>query len=246
MPLPPDYGGLGADAVTWALVIEELGRVDSSVAVTLSVTSGLAGGMIARHGTDEQKRAVAAAGRRRRDPRQLRAHGALRRLRRARPAHDGTPGRRRLDDRRLEVLHHEQRHADLRVRRRRLPHRRRAARRLDADRAVGQRGLRGRPAVPEDGLALERHARDLVPGVPRAGGSPPRRARPRAPPVPDLARRRADRDRRDVGRPRAGVPRREPRLRGRARGVRSPDRLPTRPSRSRSRTCRWRSRRRGC
>jgi short-chain 2-methylacyl-CoA dehydrogenase len=56
VPLPPEYGGLGADAVTWALVIEELGRVDSSVAVTLSVTSGLAGGMIARHGTDEQKR----------------------------------------------------------------------------------------------------------------------------------------------------------------------------------------------
>ncbi len=55
VPLPSDYGGLGADAVTWALVIEELGRVDSSVAVTLSVTSGLAGGMIARHGTDEQK-----------------------------------------------------------------------------------------------------------------------------------------------------------------------------------------------
>ena len=55
VPLPADYGGLGADAVTWALVIEELGRVDSSVAVTLSVTSGLAGGMIARHGTDEQK-----------------------------------------------------------------------------------------------------------------------------------------------------------------------------------------------
>ena len=55
VPLPPEYGGLGADAVTWALVMEELGRVDSSVAVTLSVASGLAAGMIARHGTVEQK-----------------------------------------------------------------------------------------------------------------------------------------------------------------------------------------------
>ena len=55
VPLPEEYGGLGADAVTWALVMEELGRVDSSVAVTLSVTSGLAAGMIARYGTVGQK-----------------------------------------------------------------------------------------------------------------------------------------------------------------------------------------------
>ena len=55
LPIPQDYGGLGADAVTWALVMEELGRVDSSVAVTLSVASGLAGGMVTRFGTPAQK-----------------------------------------------------------------------------------------------------------------------------------------------------------------------------------------------
>ena len=55
LPIPQEYGGLGADAVTWALVMEELGRVDSSVAVTLSVASGLAGGMVTRFGTSEQK-----------------------------------------------------------------------------------------------------------------------------------------------------------------------------------------------
>ena len=55
LPIPEEYGGLGADAVTWALVMEELGRVDSSVAVTLSVASGLAGGMVTRFGTNEQK-----------------------------------------------------------------------------------------------------------------------------------------------------------------------------------------------
>jgi len=48
LPIPQEYGGLGTDAVTWALVMEELGRVDSSVAVTLSVASGLAGGMVTR------------------------------------------------------------------------------------------------------------------------------------------------------------------------------------------------------
>ena len=55
LPIPQEYGGLGADALTWALVIEELARADSSVAVTLSVASGLAGGMIVRYGTAEQK-----------------------------------------------------------------------------------------------------------------------------------------------------------------------------------------------
>jgi len=55
VPLPEEYGGLGADAITWALVIEELGRADSSVAVTVSVASGLAGGMVSRYGTHEQK-----------------------------------------------------------------------------------------------------------------------------------------------------------------------------------------------
>jgi butyryl-CoA dehydrogenase len=56
LPIPAEHGGLGADAVTWALVMEELGRVDLSVAVTLSVASGLAAGMVSRYGTEEQKR----------------------------------------------------------------------------------------------------------------------------------------------------------------------------------------------
>jgi short-chain 2-methylacyl-CoA dehydrogenase len=55
VPLPEDVGGLGADAVTWALVIEELGRADASVAVTVSVASGLAGGLVARYGTEAQR-----------------------------------------------------------------------------------------------------------------------------------------------------------------------------------------------
>jgi short-chain 2-methylacyl-CoA dehydrogenase len=55
VPIPEEHGGLGADAVTWALVIEELGRADASVAVTISVASGLAAGMIARYGSAEQR-----------------------------------------------------------------------------------------------------------------------------------------------------------------------------------------------
>jgi short/branched chain acyl-CoA dehydrogenase len=55
LPLPEAYGGAGAGALTTAIVLEELGRADQSVAVTLSVASGLAGGMIVALGTDAQK-----------------------------------------------------------------------------------------------------------------------------------------------------------------------------------------------
>ncbi len=55
VPIPEAYGGLGGDAVTWAVVIEELGRADPSVAVTVSVASGLAGGMVARYGSEAQR-----------------------------------------------------------------------------------------------------------------------------------------------------------------------------------------------
>jgi alkylation response protein AidB-like acyl-CoA dehydrogenase len=55
LPIPAEFGGLGADALTWALVMEELGRADTSVAVTLSVASGLAGGMVVRYGSREQQ-----------------------------------------------------------------------------------------------------------------------------------------------------------------------------------------------
>ena len=84
VPIPEDYGGLGADAVTWALVIEELGRADASVAVTVSVASGLAGGMIARYGTAEQRQRWLPPDRRRRDARRVRPDGAGERIGRRR------------------------------------------------------------------------------------------------------------------------------------------------------------------
>jgi len=42
---------LQAGALSGCIVLEELGRADQSVAVTVSVSGGLAGGMIASHGT---------------------------------------------------------------------------------------------------------------------------------------------------------------------------------------------------
>ena len=55
LPFPEEYGGSEADMVTVCLVIEELGRVDQSVGITLSAAVGLGGGMIHRFGTSEQK-----------------------------------------------------------------------------------------------------------------------------------------------------------------------------------------------
>ena len=55
LPFPEDLGGSDADAITLCLAIEELGRVDQSVGITLSAAVGLAGSMIHRFGTDEQK-----------------------------------------------------------------------------------------------------------------------------------------------------------------------------------------------
>src|ERR1044072_1136 len=52
-----EYGGSGLDVVSYALVVEELGKVDSSVRGIVSVNVGLVGKTIARFGTDEQRRA---------------------------------------------------------------------------------------------------------------------------------------------------------------------------------------------
>ena len=55
LTLPEEFGGSQAGALSGCIVLEELGRADQSVAVTVSVSGGLAGGMIASHGTQAQK-----------------------------------------------------------------------------------------------------------------------------------------------------------------------------------------------
>ena len=53
--LPEEHGGLGLDMVTYALVVEEIGRADSNVRGIVSVSNGLYGKTVARWGTDEQR-----------------------------------------------------------------------------------------------------------------------------------------------------------------------------------------------
>src|SRR3954447_20831389 len=55
MTIPEEYGGGGADPLSYVLLIEELGRGDANVRSIVSVHLGLVGGTIARMGTEEQK-----------------------------------------------------------------------------------------------------------------------------------------------------------------------------------------------
>ena len=56
IPFPEEYGGAGADTLAYALTVEELARVDSSVAITLCAHSSLGTQPIYLFGTEEQKR----------------------------------------------------------------------------------------------------------------------------------------------------------------------------------------------
>ena len=52
---PEEYGGAGADFLTLCIAVEEIARVDSSMAITLEAGVGLGANPIFRYGTDEQK-----------------------------------------------------------------------------------------------------------------------------------------------------------------------------------------------
>ena len=56
IPFPEEYGGGGADALAYAIAVEELTRVDSSVAITLCAHTSLGTQPIYLFGTEEQKR----------------------------------------------------------------------------------------------------------------------------------------------------------------------------------------------
>ncbi|PZA08522.1 MULTISPECIES: acyl-CoA dehydrogenase family protein [unclassified Meiothermus] len=56
MTTPEEWGGAGLDSVTWVLAMEEIAAADPSVAVILSVTSGLPQYMLQRFGRPEQKK----------------------------------------------------------------------------------------------------------------------------------------------------------------------------------------------
>jgi alkylation response protein AidB-like acyl-CoA dehydrogenase len=56
IPVPEEYGGSGGDTVSYAIAIEELTRIDSSVAITVAAHTSLGTMPILLFGNDEQKR----------------------------------------------------------------------------------------------------------------------------------------------------------------------------------------------
>jgi len=55
IPFPEEYGGGGADTLSYALAVEELARIDSSVCITMAAHTSLGTMPIHLWGTDEQK-----------------------------------------------------------------------------------------------------------------------------------------------------------------------------------------------
>jgi alkylation response protein AidB-like acyl-CoA dehydrogenase len=53
--VPQDYGGAGLDYLTYGLIVEQIGRGDSSMRTVVSVQTSLVCSGILRHGTEEQK-----------------------------------------------------------------------------------------------------------------------------------------------------------------------------------------------
>jgi short-chain 2-methylacyl-CoA dehydrogenase len=55
MPIPEEYGGGGSDTISYAIAIEELTRIDSSIAITVAAHTSLGTMPIFLFGTEEQK-----------------------------------------------------------------------------------------------------------------------------------------------------------------------------------------------
>ena len=113
MMVPEEYGGAGADALSFILMLEELARVCASTAVIVSVNNSVFCYPLWKFGSEEQKRTIlteVASGR------ALGAYGLDRaavRLRRGQPEDAGRPRRGRLRVERREGLDHQRRRGEV-------------------------------------------------------------------------------------------------------------------------------------
>jgi len=55
LPFPEEYGGAGADTVSYALAVMELARADASTAITMAAHVSLGASPFYLFGTEEQK-----------------------------------------------------------------------------------------------------------------------------------------------------------------------------------------------
>jgi alkylation response protein AidB-like acyl-CoA dehydrogenase len=58
MLIPDEWGGAGLDTISYVLMLEEVARIDASMAVALSVTNSVVAWPLWRHGNDAQRRKV--------------------------------------------------------------------------------------------------------------------------------------------------------------------------------------------
>ena len=209
IPFPEEYGGGGGDTLAYALAVEELTRVDSSVAITLCAHTSLGTQPIYLFGSEEQKREWLprlCSGER------LGAFG----LTEPEAGSDAgnTRTRARLEDGEWVIDGAKQfitnAGTDISgmvcitavtgdagaAAGARAAHEGRTGR-SRTDRPQRHAGLRAGRALPEDGLERLGHAPADVQRLPRARGEPARSARRRLQAVPAHPRHRPHRRRRD-------------------------------------------------
>ena len=105
--IPEEYGGMGLDLTTYAMIVEELSRGWISISGVVN-THFIGSYLLMKFGTDEQKEQLPAEDGDRRDPRRLLAVRARGRLRRAGHQVDRQEGRRRrLGAQRPEDVGHQ-------------------------------------------------------------------------------------------------------------------------------------------
>ena len=102
--LPEEYGGRGIDYRTYGLIVEEIGRVDSSARTVIRVCTSLFGSAIARWGTEEQKQRIIPGLTDGTGPGLLRPDRARQRLGRRVAEDPRREDRRRLEDHRPEAV----------------------------------------------------------------------------------------------------------------------------------------------
>ena len=144
IPFPQEYGGGGGDTLAYALAVEELTRVDSSVAITLCAHTSLGTQPIYLFGSEEQKREWLprlCSGER------LGAFGLTEPeagVGRGQHTHARASAGRRVGDRRRQAVHHQRRHGHLRDG---LHHRRDRRRRRGPRRSRTSSSRTARPAT---------------------------------------------------------------------------------------------------
>ena len=110
LPFPEEYGGMGGDYFALCLALEELGKVDQSVAITLEAGVSLGAMPVYRFGNEDAEAGMAAAAGQRQGAGRIRADRGGRRHRRRRDQ-DHRPARRRaLGHQRQQAVHHQLRH----------------------------------------------------------------------------------------------------------------------------------------